>query len=185
MAVGSTVFKFEVDLSDVDRGVYEYVSLDVAQHPSESDAWLVARVLAFLLEHTEGIAFSQGLKAGEEPAVWVHDLTGQLSAWIEVGTPDATRLHKARKSCDRVVVYCHRGADPWLASLQGQRVHEAATIRLVLLDPRFVEALAASLDRRNRWSVSVMEDTLYVESSDVTHQTSHSAPLTRVPFPGR
>ncbi|MCB9677621.1 MAG: YaeQ family protein [Alphaproteobacteria bacterium] len=180
MALGSTVFKFEIDLSDVDRGVYESVSLDVARHPSESDAYLVARVLAYVLELEEGIAFSQGLKAGEEPAVWVRDLTGQLVAWIEVGTPDATRLHKASKAADRVAVYCHRGADPWLASLAGQRVHGAASIRVVLLDPAFVETLASRLERRNAWSLSVLEDTLYVEIEGESLSTT----LKRVPFPG-
>jgi uncharacterized protein YaeQ len=181
VALGSTVVKFEVDVSHVDQGRYEQLSLDVAQHPSESAPWLVARVLAYALEHREGIAFSQGLAAGEEPAVWVHDLTGQLTEWIEVGTPDAARLHKASKAADRVVVYSHRGAGPWLESLAGERVHRADHIEIVVLDPAFVEALAQGLQRRNGWTVSVIDDTLYVEAGEA----SHSVELARVPFPGK
>jgi uncharacterized protein YaeQ len=181
VASGSTVIKFEIDVSQVDQGRYENLSLEIGQHPSESGPWLVARVLAFALEHREGIAFSQGLAAGDEPAVWVHDLTGQLTEWIEVGTPDAARLHKASKAADRVVVYCHRGAEPWLEVLASERVYNASRIEIVVLDAAFVEGIAADLERRNTWSVLVIEDTLYVEAGD----TSHSVELVRLPFPGR
>ena len=47
MALTATIYNFDVDLSDSDRGVYETVALRVAQHPSESDEYLIARVLAY------------------------------------------------------------------------------------------------------------------------------------------
>ncbi|MBK6919031.1 MAG: YaeQ family protein [Deltaproteobacteria bacterium] len=46
--------RFEVALSDSDRGVYEGLDLRVAQHPSACEPDLVARVLARALEHGEG-----------------------------------------------------------------------------------------------------------------------------------
>src|SRR5262245_25460311 len=106
--MSATAHTFDVELSDVDRGVYESLSLRTARHPSESEQYLVARVLAYALEYTPGIAFTQGLFASDEPAVWVRDLTDQLVAWIEVGTPDPARLHKASKAAERVAVYCHK-----------------------------------------------------------------------------
>ena len=161
---GATVVNFEIELSDVDRGVYETLSLKAAQHPSETPGYLVARVLAFALEHTEGIAFTNGLFSGDEPALWVHDLTGHLTAWIEVGDPTAERLHKASKSADRVAVYCHKDPSPWLRNLVGSRVHQSRYIQLYALPVDAVGALAAGLKRRNQWSLSRVDGVIYVET---------------------
>ncbi len=95
MALNATVYSFEVELSDVDRGVYATVALRAARHPSETPEYLLTRVLAYCLEYTEGLEMSRGLAEPDEPALMVRDLTGALQAWIEVGSPDAARLHKA------------------------------------------------------------------------------------------
>ena len=110
MALSATIHTFDIDLSDVDRGVYQSLNLRVAQHPSESADYLVARVLAYCLEFAEGIEFSKGLSDPDEPAILVRDLTGQLQAWIEIGLPAAERLHRASKTAPRVVVYAHKDA---------------------------------------------------------------------------
>ena len=105
MALTATVFTFDVQLADVDRGVYEQLALKAACHPSETEEYLLARVLAYCLEYTEGIAFSKGgLSDPDEPAITVRDLTGALRAWIEIGAPDAARLHRASKAAPRVAV---------------------------------------------------------------------------------
>src|SRR4051812_2041356 len=98
MALTATVYNFDVQLSDVDRNVYETLALRVARHPSETEEYLVTRVLAYCLEYTEGITFSKGLAEPDEPAVVVRDLTGALRVWVEVGAPTADRLHKASKA---------------------------------------------------------------------------------------
>src|SRR5882762_8474744 len=98
MALTATIHNFEIELADSDRNRYESLALRVARHPSESEEYLVTRVLAYALEFTEGIAFSRGLSEPDEPAISVRDLTGVLRAWIEIGTPDAARLHKASKA---------------------------------------------------------------------------------------
>jgi uncharacterized protein YaeQ len=102
---------FEIRLADADRHVYETVTVRAARHPSESAEFLWTRVLAYCLEYADGIAFSKGLSDPDEPAISVRDLTGALRAWIEVGVPDAGRLHKAAKAAPKVVVYAHRDAD--------------------------------------------------------------------------
>ena len=79
------MYAVSVDLSDVDRGVYETVDLRLAMHPSESAEYMATRLLAYCLEYTEGIEFTSGLSDGDEPAVIVRDLTGRVRAWIEVG----------------------------------------------------------------------------------------------------
>jgi uncharacterized protein YaeQ len=163
MAQTSTMHLFDISLSDVDRGHYETLSLKVAQHPSESAEYMMTRVLAYALEHQEGIAFSQGLAFADEPAVWVRDLTGVLRAWIEIGTPDAARLHRASKATERVVVYCHKDVEPYFKRLRGERVYNHERLELVEVDRRFIAALAGRVERRNTLGITVTDGEVYVD----------------------
>ncbi len=163
MATGATVYTFEIDLADADRQVYESLALRVARHPSESEEYLVTRVLAYALEFESGIAFSTGgLSDPDEPAMSVRDLTGALRSWIEVGSPDAVRLHKASKAAPRVVIYTHKGAERLASRLSGERIHRAAALELYAIDPALIAALALRLDRRMAFALSVSERELFV-----------------------
>ncbi|HYH07159.1 MAG TPA: YaeQ family protein [Thermoanaerobaculia bacterium] len=163
MALTSTIYTFTIDLSDVDRGVYESLELRVAMHPSESAEYLVARVLAYCLEYREGIAFAAGgVSDAEEPAVLVRDLTGRIVTWIEIGSPDADRLHRASKLAERVAVYSHRDLRTLLPQLRERKIHRASEIPIYTFGKGFIDALVAKLERRTRWSLSVTEQHLYL-----------------------
>jgi uncharacterized protein YaeQ len=162
MTLTARIHTFDIELADVDRGVYETVSLRVAQHPSETDEYLLTRVLAYCLELTEGIGFTAGLADPDEPAIAVRDLTGELRAWIDIGLPDAARLHKASKAAPRVAVYTHRDPARLLRQLAGERIHRAEAIELYAIDRQLVAALAARLERRMAFSLSVTDRHLYV-----------------------
>lgn len=162
MALGATIHAFTVRLADADRGVYETLNLRVARHPSETAEYLLTRLLAYLLEYTEGIAFSRGLSEPDEPAIAIRDLTGTLQAWIDIGTPEAVRLHKAAKATRRVAVYVHREPEPWLARLAGERIHRAEELEVHVVDRDLLAALVARLERRMDFDLSVAERTLYL-----------------------
>ena len=169
MALSSTVFTFDIDLSDSDRGVYDTLALRVARHPSEADEFLVARVLAYCLEYTEGIGFSRGgLSDTDEPPIAVRDLTGVMQAWIDIGTPSAERLHRAAKSTPRVAVYLHKDAAQWLSGLAAAKIHRADEIELYALDRGLVQRLAAALERRMSFAVSIAGGEVYVSLADET-----------------
>ncbi|CAN5509294.1 YaeQ family protein [soil metagenome] len=168
MAAGAVIYNFVVQLADVDRGVYEELTLRVARHPSETDAYMVTRVLAYCLEYEEGITFSEGISSTEEPAVLVRDLTGKLTVWIEVGAPDAERLHFASKLADRTTIYTHRDPQKVIAAWDGKKIHQLEQIMLQSFDSGFVDAVVAALERRNVMNVSVVERQLYVELNGVT-----------------
>jgi uncharacterized protein YaeQ len=146
--------------------VYETLALRIAQHPSESDEYLIARVLAYLLEYTDGIAFSRGVSEPDEPAIFVRDLTGKITTWIEIGTPDATRLHKASKTGARVAVYCHKEGAQWLKGLAAADMHRAGAIGLYALDRTLIAQLVERLDRRMAFSVSISDRELFVSIGD-------------------
>lgn len=170
MALAHVIRTVSVDLAHVDRGVYETFQLTVAQHPSESDDHLAGRLLAYCLEHREGIEFSRGVSSTEEPAIMVRDLTGRITHWIEMGTPAAERLHKAGKAVDRVAVYFHRPPGPYLAQLAGERIHRAEAIEFHQLDRTLVTELAARLDRRMTLEVSLNEGQLFVTLNGRSHE---------------
>jgi len=163
MATGATIHTFDVQLADVDRGVYDDFTLRVARHPSETDAYMLTRLLAYCLEYEEGIAFTEGIAATDEPAVLVRDLTGRVTAWIEVGAPDAARLHFGSKLADRTAIYTHRDPGKVIAQWAGKTVHDAEAIVLHSFDAGFLDDAATALARRNTITVSVTERQLYLE----------------------
>lgn len=169
MAIGSTIHTFTVHLSDVDRGVYDELQLRVARHPSETAPYMLTRVLAYCLEYVEGITFSEGISStATEPAVLVRDLTGRLTTWIEVGAPDAERLHFGSRLADRTTVYTHRNPEKVIAAWSGKRVHQLEQITVQSFDQGFLDAAVAVLERRNTLTVSVVEGQLYLEFNGVT-----------------
>ena len=162
MALGATIYNFDIDLSDTNRNIYESLSLRLARHPSESEEYLVTRLLAYLLEFAEGIEFSRGVSDPDAPAIAVRDLTGVTKTWIDIGTPDASRLHKASKAASRVVVYTHKDPAQFLKQLAGERIHKSEALELYAFDRALVAALVARLERRVAFSLSVNDQDLFL-----------------------
>jgi uncharacterized protein YaeQ len=162
VAQTATIYNFDIELADADRHVYESLALRMARHPSESEEYLVARLLAYLLEFAEGIEFSRGVSDPDEPAIVIRDLTGAISAWIDIGTPDAARLHKASKSARRVAVYTHKDPTQFLKQLDGEKIYRAEALELYAIDRALVNALVARLERRVAFSLSITDRELYL-----------------------
>jgi uncharacterized protein YaeQ len=180
MALTSTIYTFDIELSDVDRSTYDSLSLRVACHPSETDEYLLTRLLAYCLEYQEGIAFSKGLSDPDEPAITIRDLTGALRAWIEVGSPDAARVHRASKAAARVAIYTHKDPAQFLRSIAGERIHRAEFVELYAVDRDLLAELARRLDRRMKFGVSRSDGQLYLAFGSETLTGS----VERVPFEG-
>lgn len=53
MAQPSTTYKFELNLTDLDRSVYESVKQTIARHPSETEERMTVRLLAYALWYSE------------------------------------------------------------------------------------------------------------------------------------
>lgn len=172
MALTATIYQIAVELSDVDRGVYAMLDLRLARQPSESAEYMAVRLLAYCLEYADGIAFTQGVAAKDEPAVWIQDRTGRLLAWIEVGLPDAERLHRGSRAAERVAVYTHRDVEQFLKQLAGKKIFRSESIPVYALDRRFVDELAGLLDRRTSLAVTVTEGQLYVTLGSRTLHTT-------------
>ena len=172
MAQTATIYNPNIDLSDVDRGVYEKLSLRVARHPSETLEYMLMRVFAYCLEYGDGILLTEGVAAGDEPAVLCRDLTGRITAWIEVGMPDADRLHRGNKLAGRAAVYTHRDAGRLLAQLSATHIHRIEDIPIYEFDRNLIDEVAGLLDRRSDLSMTITERELYLEIAGRTFSSS-------------
>ncbi len=168
MALTATMYRFAIELSDVGRGVYETLDLRVARHPSESVRYMLARVIALCLRYEEGIELGRGVSTADEPAVWIKDLRGDVTSWIEVGQPSPERLHKAQKTGARVYVYAHKDPGPLVRSLEKSPVHRQEELEIHVLPTDVLDALEATVGRNESWSLTVSDGALYLERAGAT-----------------
>ena len=172
MALPSTVYKASIQLSDVDRGVYETLQATVAQHPSETAERLVARLLAFAIFYEPDLAFTKGICATDEPDLWVKGPDGRVQFWVEVGLPEAERLIKASRHGERVALLaCGRALANWDLQ-QLPKLERLANLTVISLDQAFIAQLAAQLERSINWSVTITEGIFYLTLADRTLETA-------------
>jgi len=169
--------RFAIELSDVDRGVYETLDLRVAQHPSESPTYLVTRLLAYSLHYTEGIEFSSGVSL-DEAAIRVVDPTGVLRVWIEVGQPAAARLHRASKAADEVFIYTYKRPRDLQREVSGQRIHRLDAVQAFAVPDAVTEPLVTTVGRQNQWTVVRNDGVLMITAGDAAVTTE----LPRIPL---
>ncbi len=145
MALKSTIFKAELEVSDLDRGHFASHSLTLARHPSETDERMMVRVLAFALNADERLAFGRGLSSDDEADLARTDLTGAIELWVEVGLPDERAVRKASGRSRQVIVYAFgSGAEIWWRQNAGAlgRIDNLAVVHLPLEATRAMAGLA-------------------------------------------
>jgi len=172
MALTATIYNLSVDLADVDRGVYENLEICIARQPSETIEYMLMRVMAYCLEYGDGIVLTQGVAAGNEPAVLIRDLTGRVTAWIEVGMPSPERLHRGFKLAGRAAVYTHRDVQKVLAQLSAAKIDRLSAVPVYEFNRALIEEIAGLLERRSTLSISVTERELYLEIQGRTFTTT-------------
>jgi uncharacterized protein YaeQ len=148
MALKATVFRAEVQISDLDRHHYATHGLTLARHPSETDERMMVRLLAFCLFAHERLTFTRGLCVDDEPDLWQLALNGEIERWIDVGQPDPRRVRRACGRAREVVVvsYGGRAAEVWWQQ-QGAALAQLRNLRVLDLPAGAVQALGALAGR--------------------------------------
>ncbi|MGV8941351.1 MAG: YaeQ family protein [Lysobacter sp.] len=161
MAVKATVVKAELQISDMDRHYYATHALTLAQHPSETDARLMVRVLAFALYADERLEFGRGLSNEDEADLWKRDYTGEIELWIDLGHPDESRIKKACGRAQQVVVvnYGGRASDIWWDKI-GNSLSRLKNLTVIDVPPDAVDALPAIGERGMRLNVLIQDGEL-------------------------
>jgi uncharacterized protein YaeQ len=172
MALTATIYNLRIELADIDRSIYETLNVCIPRHPSETIEYMFMRVIAYCLEYCDGIMLTQGVAAGDEPAVLVRDLTGRITAWIEVGMPDTERLHRGLKLAGRAAVYTHRDVQKVLTQISATNIDRLATVPVYEFHRAFVDEVARLIERRSELAISITERELYLEISGRTFTTT-------------
>jgi uncharacterized protein YaeQ len=163
VALSATLYHLKLALSDVERGVYETLDLRLARHPSESLRYLVTRTVAYALSYEEGISFSKGgVSSTDEPPVFVRDPTGILLAWIEIGAPSASRLHKASKAARRVALFTSANIAPLQEEAEAGAIHRAADLDVWQLEQGLLDAVSERIERTTELELVHSDGRLYV-----------------------
>jgi uncharacterized protein YaeQ len=170
MAQAATLYRFRLNVSDVDRAFYDSLDLRAAMHPSESAAYLLTRVLAYALSYESGLEFSEGLCAPDEPAIRILE-NGETRLWIDIGNPSAKRIHKASKAARAVRIYTYKDPENLKREVAGETIHKVDRIEIYALEAGFLESLAGSLKRDNAWDVIHNDGELVVTAAGETYMS--------------
>ncbi len=154
-------------VSDIDRQYYATHDLVVAQHPSEPDRRLMARILVFALFADERLEFGRGLSTEEEPDLWRRDLTNVVEQWIELGQPDESSFRKACGLAKEVVIVTYSGnsAEAWWTKNETS-LSRSKNLRVLDIDAESLEEATRLLDRRMALSVTIQEGELQLSNGD-------------------
>lgn len=170
MALKAIIYKVNMGIADMDRGVYADQQVTIARHPSETDERMMLRLLALGLHRPASDAngmleFAKGLWDTDEPDLWHKDLTGRIVHWVEVGQPDDKRLLKACGRAERVTVLCFSAASPlWWSGVKG-KVSRATNLEVWRIAPEQSQALAGLAQRGMQLQLSVQDGTAWVSET--------------------
>lgn len=171
--VSVTLYRFRIDLSDIERGVYEQLDFRVAQHPSESLPFLLTRAFAYALNWQEGLEFSpKGLGDPDEPAILATHPGGRRMLWIEIGNPSPRKLHKASKACPVVKVYTYKDPELILKEAAGEDIHRAGEIEITAFGPAFLDRIAKDIGKDMRLTMLVNDGTLTITHGERSEETA-------------
>jgi uncharacterized protein YaeQ len=178
MAQKATTRRYIVDLSNVDEGVYQKLDLRLAQQPSETDAFLYTRLLAYCLltrdDDESTLQFSKGgITTPEEPAVSRGSLDGRMLVWCEIGSPSIERLHKASKSSPLVVLLTQHDPERMQKELSLATLFRKEELAVWAIEAAFLAELGARMNERGgEFALTVSDGMLYVEAQGVSLSSS-------------
>lgn len=164
MALKATIYKADLQIADMDRHVYGEHPLTIARHPSETDERMMVRVLAYALYAQEGIGFTKGLFDVDEPEVWVKNLAGEITLWIDLGQPDEARIRRACARADKVVVVCYSSScDVWWKQI-ASKLTRFTNLAVLQVPAATSQALADLAARSMRLQCMVQDGEIWINS---------------------
>jgi uncharacterized protein YaeQ len=161
VALKPTIFKFNINLSDLDRDYYQELNLTIAQHPSETKERMMARIAAYCINAQERLSFTKGLSEIEQPDIWCRTLDDQIALWIDVGEPDVDRIKKASHKAKMVKIYTFNSkSDVWYE--QSKSKLSNLSVSIIQFKWEQIQAFAALLERTMSLSFMITANTAYV-----------------------
>ena len=169
MALKSTIFKAELQVSDLDRNHFATHSLTIARHPSETDERMMVRLLAFALNADERLEFGRGLSSEDEPDLVKRDLTGAIELWIDVGLPDERAVRKAAGRAREVKVYVYggRSAALWWAQNE-EALARVRNLSVIEIADSVADMVTAIAERNMRLDCTIQDAQVWLAAKGET-----------------
>lgn len=167
MALKATIYKAELQVSDLDRHYYQEHSLTLARHPSETDERVMVRLLAFALHASDTLAFGRGISSEDEATLWDIDPTGNIELWIDVGLPDERDIRRACHRSKKVVLvsYGGRAADVWWQQ-NGAKLAAYGNLTVLNLAAADSQALASLASRNMKLQCTIQEGHVWIGDNE-------------------
>ncbi len=167
MAQSATIFKADLQISDMDRHYYAAHNLTVARHPSETDSRMMLRILAFALHADEQLSFTKGISTDDEPDIWQKSLSDEIELWIDLGTPDEKRIKRACGLAKQTVLYTYnrRSATVWLDKNES-KLSRFENLAVYFVSDESCEALAELVQRNMQLQITIQDGDIWFGDND-------------------
>lgn len=148
------LYRFQIEFSDIERGIYESLDIRTVQHPSETSPYLLTRVLAYALSYQPNLEFTPaGLGDPDAPALVAKGVHGTIELWIDIGNPSGRRMHKASKVSKKVVIYTYKNPEIILEEIKNNDVHRGDEIEIFSFSGDLLKSLEKLLVKNNNWTI--------------------------------
>lgn len=176
MALSSTIFKAQLDLSDLNRNHYNNYKLTLARHPSENDQRMMLRLLAFALFADEQLAFTKGISTAEEPDLWIKNYSGEIELWIDLGLPDEKRIRQAHSLAKKVVIFSYgdRSLVTWRQQLDAS-IKRFPSLKIFHVGDDDLKQLAHLADKNMQLHCSIQDNEVFIgnDTQNLQIQITH------------
>jgi uncharacterized protein YaeQ len=171
MALASKLYRFKIELSHLDKNLYQSLDFRLAQHPSESLDYLLTRVFAFALSYEDGLEISAtGLATPDDPALSLADPRGGFSLWIEIGNPSHRKIHKASKAASVVQIFTYKDPQILLTEMANEEIFRKNEVQIFSIPSKFLKLVQNQLEKENRWNLVFNDNNLMVSNGNFTEE---------------
>ena len=167
MAIKSTIFKAELQITDMDRNYYNDHALTIARHPSENDERMMLRILTFAINASASLSFTKGLSTEDEPDLWQKSLSDEIQLWIDLGQPDEKRIRRACGRSDRVIIYTynHNSAEAWWDKMQN-KLQRFSNLSIFSIDDALISAMAQFSQRTMQLQFTIQDGVTLISDGE-------------------
>lgn len=173
MALKATIFKAEVSITDLDRNYYQNHNLTIARHPSETNERMMLRLIAFIQNANEQLAFTKGLSEDEEPDLWQQNYTGDIELWIELGQPSEQRVKKGCNQSKQMMIYSYadNAFNTWWQK-ESNKLKQKSNLSVVTLSSDLAEQLSSLVDRNMQIQVTIQDAQMWLTINEQSLEVS-------------
>jgi uncharacterized protein YaeQ len=171
MAIKSTIFKLDIQITDLNRNYYQSHQFTIARHPSETNERMFMRIVAFALNASDNLSFTKGLSTDDEPDIWEKSLSDEITLWIDLGQPDEKRIRQACGKSKSVIIYTYnqRSAEIWWSQIKSklERFKNLSVVNLSIADTGMLEEM---IDRTIELQCTIQDGQIWFSNNKSTIQ---------------